>query len=147
MQVEVYAVDGQSRFQPIQDLAGDALERLLLDMCGRARRAPEERRQRPAGLARLSDEAEGADIGVAHRLDHGLARNEGRPAAAALEGVIAGLGGREGVGLMQEACDGNTGNRRAHADANSGMWVVGGKGRKLGKSQWRPGAASNRARV
>ena len=73
--------------------------------------ARDRRHQLPAiGFGRL-DEAGQADIDVAHDLEHVGAMRHRRPAAAMHEIVIGRLGRREGVGLVQEAADGDAGHQ------------------------------------
>src|SRR5258708_29542290 len=65
----------------------------------------------PALSLRLFDKSRQPDIDVAHDLEHVSALRHCRPAAAMHEAVISRLRGREGVGLVQEAANGDTGHQ------------------------------------
>ena len=78
--------------------------------------AGDRRHQLPAvGFGRL-DEAGEPDIDVAHDLEHVGALRHRRPAAAMHEIGIGRLGRREGVGLVQEAANGDAGHQYVSID-------------------------------
>src|SRR5690606_38549170 len=64
----------------------------------------------PATRVRLLAEAGETDIDTAHHLENIVAVRHRRPSAAVDEIGIGRLGGRESVGLVQEAANGNTGH-------------------------------------
>ena len=81
------------------------------DMRRGAGAAGDGRHQFPAIGFRRLDKAGEADIDVAHHLEHVGAMRHRRPAAAMHEIGIGRLGRREGVGLVQEAANGDTGHQ------------------------------------
>jgi hypothetical protein len=111
VQIEIDAVDGAGGLDAVDDGLGDALIGVLCDVGRRACRAPDRRHQLPAFRFRRRHKTGHADIDVAHPLEQPGAVRHRRPAAAPHERVIDRLGRREGVGLVQEAANGDTGHR------------------------------------
>ncbi|MHC2801388.1 hypothetical protein ACVMII_001134 [Bradyrhizobium diazoefficiens] len=93
---------------PLNHHPHDALERILGDMCGGARAAGDGRNEFPAVGFGAVDETGESDIDAAHYLQHVGTFSHRRPAAAMLEVRECRLGRGEGVGLVQEAADGDT---------------------------------------
>ena len=111
MQIEIDAVDGAGGFDAIDDGLGDALIGILRDVRRWACGAPDGRHQLPAFRFRRRHKAGHADIDVAHFLEQLRALQHRRPSAALHERVINRLRWREGVGLVQEAANGDTGHQ------------------------------------
>lgn len=86
----------------------NAFERVPGDMRRRACTAGDRRNELPAIGFGAVDETGQADIDAAHHLQHAGALRHRRPAAAMLEVLKRRLRRSEGVGLVQEAAEGDT---------------------------------------
>ena len=111
MQIEIDRIERPRRLDAVDHHLDDALKGVLGYMRRRAGAAGNGRHQLPAvGLGRV-DKAGQPDIDVAHHLEHIGALRHRRPAAAMHEVGIGRLRRREGVGLVQEAANGDTGHQ------------------------------------
>ena len=110
VQVEIYRVELSGRLDTVDHDFDDALERILGDMRRWARAAGDGGDQLPAFGVGLFDEAGEADIDATHHLEDVGADRHRRPPTAMHERLPGRLGGRKGVGLVQEATDGDTGH-------------------------------------
>ncbi|MGY4596467.1 hypothetical protein ACVWXL_004213 [Bradyrhizobium sp. GM22.5] len=108
VQIEIDGVDRAGGCNAIDHDLHDALEGVLGDMRRRARAAGNRRNEFPAMGLGAVDETGEADIDAAHPLQHVGTLRHRRPAAAVLEVRERRLRRSEGVGLVQEAADGDT---------------------------------------
>ena len=110
VQIEIDGIERPSRPDAVDHDLDDTLERIPGYMCGRAGAARDGRHHLPAIGFRLCDKTRQADIDIAHGPEHFGALRHGRPTAAMHEVIIGRLRRRKGVGLVQEAADGDTGH-------------------------------------
>ncbi len=113
VQIEIDGVDRAGGLDAIDDHFGDAFIGILCDVRRRACGAPDGRHQLPAFRLRRRHETCHADIDVAHFLEQLRAHRHRRPSTTLHKRVIGRLGRREGVGLVQEAADGDAGHYRS----------------------------------
>ncbi len=111
VQVEIDAIDRPGRGDAVDHVLDDPLEGVLRHMCRRGRPGRDRRHQLPTIGFRRLDKTGKAGIDLAHDLEHLGAARHRRPAAAMHEVVVSCLRRCEGVGLVQEAANGNTGHQ------------------------------------
>ncbi len=111
VQVEIDSIEPTGAGDAVHHHLDDALEGILGDMRRGARAAGNRRHHLPAIGLRLRDKTCKSGIHVAHRLQNGGTLRHPGPAAAMHEVGIGGLGRREGVGLVQERANGDTGHQ------------------------------------
>ena len=108
VQVEVDAVHPARGFQVLDQAAQDPFESLRGDVRRRARRGPRGADQRVPHRAQRLDRTRSGNVGALHRSENGLAVLHAGPAPARLERRVVRLRGREGVGLVLKAANGNS---------------------------------------
>jgi len=110
VQIEINGIERSGGPDAVDHHRDDALERILGHM-GRGTGSTEDgRHQLPAVVFCLLDKARQPDIDVAYGAQHIRSLHHRRPAAAMHEIGIERLRRREGVGLVQEAANGDTGH-------------------------------------
>ncbi|OIQ71875.1 hypothetical protein GALL_465060 [mine drainage metagenome] len=110
VQIQIHSIDPAGILDAVHHHPGDTLIGVFRHM-GRGTGGAEDcRHQFPASGFRLIDKAGQPDIDVAHGLEHVGPLRHRRPATAMHEIGIGSLRRRKGVGLVQEAANGDTGH-------------------------------------
>ena len=116
VQVEIDRIERAGIGDAVDHHLDDALERIPGDMGRGTGAAGDRRHQLPAIGFGGFDKAGEADIDLAHHLEDVGAVRHRRPAAAMDEIGIGRLRRREGIGLVQEAADGDTGHQEVSVE-------------------------------
>ena len=107
VQVEIDAVQVAHLAQILDELRHDAFEGVFGDVRRRLGRGPGQGPRVVAQAPRFIDEAGDRDVDPGHGVEQGLAARETGPAAGAREILVGRLAGREGIGLVLKAPDGD----------------------------------------
>ena len=110
VEIQVEAVQGLEIAQVRQDLAGDPFEGLLRHRRRGGRLGPGERQQLVAERPRLLDEARDRDVDPGDRFEERRPAGQARPSAGSGEILEGRRRGREAVGLVLKAADGDAGH-------------------------------------
>ncbi len=108
MQIQIDAVDGAGSFDAAADDLAQAIEGVVADMGAGFGRRPGDRHQ--IGAASRGNESADGNVQRRKYLQDIRAPGQFRPAISDLEIMEGGAEGRESVGLVLEAGDGNAGS-------------------------------------
>ena len=111
VQIEINRIELSRRLDALDQYLDDALIGVAGHMRAGTGAARNRRDHLPALSFRRFNESRQPDIDVAHDPEHVCALSHRRPATAMHEVVVGRLRRREGIGLVQEAANGDTGHQ------------------------------------